>query len=360
MALFARSESCNMLYKQIPSNKIHFSKKIVSFEQDQNEVTVTFDDTTTRGDILVGADSVHSAFHNYLYKTLDNQGLLPKADTLAMNKGYISLVGTIDPVQYPYLLAEDSVSYAIIGDKNTPYTWVTFTVPVNKVCWNIVIQLGISSTADEHAGSSDWTVQANKEMLDEIRHFKATYGTLGDLFDVTRSRKSPRCILRTSCLRPGTMDILPSSVAGAVNAMVNAVVLANHIYDIKPTNFENIKTALSGYKEERFEAAKDLYPQSYMSVKLLYGHALKRGTMETIPQRPSKRIQKEQEDGEARKKGASPLLPSTEVRAVNTMQDTVLLANHIYDIHPTSFEWIKEALDEYKDERFDVIKDQYP
>lgn len=54
--------------------------------------------------------------------------------------------------------------------------------------------------------------------------------------------------------------------------MQDAVLLANHIYDIKPTNVKNIKSALSDYKNERFEAIKDQYPQSYMSAKLIYGH----------------------------------------------------------------------------------------
>lgn len=54
--------------------------------------------------------------------------------------------------------------------------------------------------------------------------------------------------------------------------MQDAVLLANHIYDITPTSFDNIKTALSNYKEERFDAIKDQYPQSYISAKLMYGH----------------------------------------------------------------------------------------
>lgn len=54
--------------------------------------------------------------------------------------------------------------------------------------------------------------------------------------------------------------------------MQDAVLLANHLYDIKPTSFENINKALSDYKEERFEAVKEQYPQSYMAAKLMYGH----------------------------------------------------------------------------------------
>lgn len=54
--------------------------------------------------------------------------------------------------------------------------------------------------------------------------------------------------------------------------MQDAVILANHLYDIKPTSFENIKQALNDYKEDRFEAIKEQYPLSHMSAKLIYGH----------------------------------------------------------------------------------------
>jgi hypothetical protein len=54
--------------------------------------------------------------------------------------------------------------------------------------------------------------------------------------------------------------------------MQDAVLLANHIYDIKPTSFENVKLALNEYKKERFEAVQDQYPQSHISAKLIFGH----------------------------------------------------------------------------------------
>jgi hypothetical protein len=68
--------------------------------------------------------------------------------------------------------------------------------------------------------------------------------------------------------------------------MQDAVILANHLYDIKPTSFENIKQALGDYKEDRFDAIKDQYPQSHMSAKLIYGHvSLLVQCLDTFPQR---------------------------------------------------------------------------
>ncbi|KAG9061265.1 hypothetical protein KI688_007603 [Linnemannia hyalina] len=328
--LFARPELQDMLFKKIPSEKIHLSKKIVTLDQDQDGVTVTFDDNTTvRGDILVGADGAHSAVRKHLYAILDKERLLPKADTKDMSKGYISLVGTtssLDPVKYPGVLDEESEGYCMVGNKDTPYT------------------LGLSSTADEHASSSDWTNQDNKKMMDEIRHFKTPYGTMGDLFDSTDIEKVSKVYFEDKLFETWSHGRTVLIGDGAVNAMQDAVLLANHLYDITPTNLKNIKTALSDYKNERFEAIKEQYPQSYMSAKLIYGHTLwervlryvvfnwlpeslqrkqllkdtayrpqanflpeaaKRGSLDIIRQTPSKRI-KEEEKG-AKKQAAAAL-----------------------------------------------------
>lgn len=54
--------------------------------------------------------------------------------------------------------------------------------------------------------------------------------------------------------------------------MQDAVLLANHLYDIYPTTLETIKAAFNDYKKERFITIKDQYPQSHMAAKLIYGH----------------------------------------------------------------------------------------
>ncbi|KAH7058039.1 hypothetical protein BKA57DRAFT_519232 [Linnemannia elongata] len=354
---FARPELYDMLFKKIPSEKIHMSKKILSFQQNHEGVMLRFSDNTTiHGDILVGADGAHSSVRQHLFKTMDKQGLLPKVDTQSMTKGYISLVGTtdaLDPAIYPCLNDPKCEVTFVIGDKNTPYTWVLFSIPGNRMCWNVIIQLGIEEIADDQFKSSDWVPQQNQKMLDLLRDCKTPYGTMGDLFDATPIERISKVYYedmlfetwthgRTILIGDAAHKLLPSSGAGAVNAMQDAVLLANHLYDIKPTSFENIKLALNAYKEERFDAIKDQYPQSYMSAKLTYGHKLserilrhiifnwmpksvmqrqllkdsayrpqanflplapKRGTIEIIPQQPSKRMQKEEE--EAKKQAAA-------------------------------------------------------
>ncbi|KAG9070427.1 hypothetical protein KI688_007963 [Linnemannia hyalina] len=350
--LFPRPELHEMLLRKIPTEKMHLSKKILSFQQNHEGVMVRFSDNTTiHGDILVGADGAHSAVRQHLYKTLEKQGLLPKTDNQSMRKGYISLVGTtkeLDPERYPDVLKDDCQTYGIIGDGNTPYTWCTFTVPGNRICWNVVVQLGVAEIADDQFRTSDWVPQQNQKMMDSIRHFKTTYGTMGDLFDSTPIEVVSKVYFedmmfetwyhgRTVLIGDAAHKLLPSTGAGAVNAMQDAVILANHLYDIKPTSFENIKNAFKGYKDERYEAVKEQYAQTQFAAKLQFGHTFserimryilfnwipksmqikqmskdnayrpqanflpqtpKRGKLDTLSQDPLKRVQKEREEEE--------------------------------------------------------------
>lgn len=136
--LFPRPELHHMLLSKIPVEKIHFSSKISFFEQNQDGVTMTFENNTTaRGDILVGADGARSSVRQHLYKTLDKEGLLPKADNMDVKKGYISLLGTtnaIDPAKYPDVSKEDCQSYGIVGDGGNPYTvsWTAVSFKCQK------------------------------------------------------------------------------------------------------------------------------------------------------------------------------------------------------------------------------------
>ncbi|KAF8940743.1 hypothetical protein BGZ47_007622 [Haplosporangium gracile] len=150
-------------------------------------------------DVLVGADGAYSGVRQHLYKTLDNQDLLPQVGLQSMSKGYISLIRTADALdssKYPRMEEAGCESLYFIGDGNTPYT----------------------------------------TMMDESRHFKTTYGTLGDLFDATPMEHISKVYFEDN------------TGAGAVNAMQNAMILANRLCDIKHNSLEDGKTVLVDYK----------------------------------------------------------------------------------------------------------------
>lgn len=59
------------------------------------------------------------------------------------------------------------------------------SVPGNRLCWNVIIQLELAAVASEQFRNSEWAPESNKRILKSLRHFKTIYGTLGDIFDAT-------------------------------------------------------------------------------------------------------------------------------------------------------------------------------
>ncbi|KAI7832733.1 hypothetical protein BC939DRAFT_434200 [Gamsiella multidivaricata] len=286
-ALFSRPELYKILLSRIPPHKIHMSKKVMSFLQNKDGVMVRLQDgSTVHGDILVGADGAHSAVRQTLYQEMEKQGKLPQCDTRRMMKGYICMVGTtgpLDPAKYPGVDVPASDGTLLIGNSSSPYAWSMFSVPGNKMCWNVVLQLDVDASEDEQFRNSEWSSITNKRMIEEVYHFKTPYGIMGDLIDATPSEQISRVFLedilyetwhhmRTVLIGDAAHKLLPSTGQGAVNAMQDAVVLANCLYDLTPLSIDGIKTALKDYREQRFAHVKTQYEASQMGAKLQYGH----------------------------------------------------------------------------------------
>lgn len=119
------------------------SKKIATFDRDQNGVTLTFGDcTSVLGDILVGADGAHSAARKHLYKSLEQDDILPETDAKAMSVSYVSLIGTtdaLDPAKYPSVLEEECENVFIVGDKYTPCTVSQHPVSLVSLTCNLYL-----------------------------------------------------------------------------------------------------------------------------------------------------------------------------------------------------------------------------
>ncbi|KAF9126236.1 hypothetical protein BGX30_000118, partial [Mortierella sp. GBA39] len=163
--IYLRADLYNLLFNKIPTHKIHMSKK-------SSRVMLRFsNNTTVHGDILVRADGAHSGVRNHRYKTLHEQGLLPKGDTKTMNKGYMYLLGTTLPLdpngeRYKDLVAEDSECSFHIGDNSMLFTWMTYTTTGNRICWNVVIQSELAEIEEDQFRQSDWAPERNGRILD--------------------------------------------------------------------------------------------------------------------------------------------------------------------------------------------------
>ncbi|KAF9343933.1 hypothetical protein BGX26_005012 [Mortierella sp. AD094] len=352
--LFARPKLYDLLLSRVPAERVHYKKKVLSIAYNAEGAMIRCSDGTTyHGDILVGADGANSGVRQSLYKLMQSNGQLPDSDTKALSKGSICMVGTtnpLDPEKYPCVSEPTSILYQMIGEKSS-YAWNSITVPNNQICWGVVKQLGSAESKDNRFRNSEWGPESNAAMLKEIRGFRVPTGTLGDLTDATPKEGISRVFLedklfetwhhgRIVLIGDACHKLLPSSGQGAVNAMQDAVILANCIYELKSVAEDDIADALRDFKEQRYPHVKGQYEASQTSFSLIYGQtfferilrkvilnclpksiqyksmaaemayrpqasflplAPTRGTLDILPQKPSKRYQEEQELAEAPK-----------------------------------------------------------
>jgi 2-polyprenyl-6-methoxyphenol hydroxylase-like FAD-dependent oxidoreductase len=115
----------DILLAQVPKERFHMNKKMLSMENGGNGVLVRFSDgTTEEGDILVGADGAYSAVRQNLYARLKKLNKLPKSDSLPLPYSTTCLVGQtrpLDPEDFPNLKEKMCQFIRILGD-HKPYT----------------------------------------------------------------------------------------------------------------------------------------------------------------------------------------------------------------------------------------------
>lgn len=105
---------------------------------------------------------------------------------------------------------------------------------------------------------------------------------MGDLIDATPKECISKVMLeeklfetwyhnRTVLIGDSCHKMLPNAGRGALNAMMDAVVLANTIYEITSATPENITAALKEYYEIRYPHAKLELQGSQRMAKVLAG-----------------------------------------------------------------------------------------
>ncbi|KAF9134469.1 hypothetical protein BGW39_006929 [Mortierella sp. 14UC] len=288
--VFPRPEFYDMVLSRVPLEKIHFSKKVLSLEQNKEGVMIRCaDGTTYHGDILVGADGAYSGVRQALYRRLAKEETLPSSDADELNKGFICMVGTTRPLdleKYPGVDGKGASIYQVVG-RNSNYSWSVFTIPGNRICWSVKLQLLTVEEATQHKfRNSEWGSETSDPMIKEVRDFLIPMGgTLGDLIDASPRETISRVFLedklfetwhhgRTVLLGDAAHKLLPSAGLGAVTAMQDAVVLANCLYEMKGLASTDITDAFVAFKNERYPKLQVQYAASRTSAKLMYGQSL--------------------------------------------------------------------------------------
>ncbi|KAF9102245.1 hypothetical protein BGX27_011117 [Mortierella sp. AM989] len=284
--MFSRPDMHHLMLSQIPPEKILMQKRILSMEQNEMGAMIRVaDGTTYHGDILVGADGAYSGVRQGLFKLMEKKGVLPSGDKTNLSLGYMSMVGVSnpqDPEKYP-VLKEPSSNFSRVIGSEAPYSYNTVTVPGNRICWGMTIQLDSTKASKEMFKNSEWGPDANEGMIKEIRNYRSHLGgVIGDLIDDTPRDMISRVFLeekmfetwhhgRTVLIGDACHKMLPSGGQGATNAMQDAVILANCLYDLKSSSPEHIDEAFNSYRAQRYPQAKYQMDKSKNMGRVLYG-----------------------------------------------------------------------------------------
>ncbi|KAK3828542.1 MAG: hypothetical protein J3Q66DRAFT_322913 [Benniella sp.] len=280
----------SLLLSLVPPGCILFNKRITNMSEYIGGVSVSCADKDVyHGDILVGADGVHSAVRQIMFKRLEELQKLPLEDTEALTRGYITVLGTtrhLDPERFKGI-ATSHCDFSHIFGNRCSYTWSTLNVPGNRICWSIHWQTDASTGEDHLFRSSGWDHPVAQDVLKACANFKTVYGVpLGDFFKETPGDGISMVFLeeklfktwhfgRTGLIGDACHKMLPSSGQGAVNAFHDAIILANLIYEYQPTTSETISAMFEEFKTERFERIEKQYSVSRFQAMMLYGQDLK-------------------------------------------------------------------------------------
>ncbi|KAF9379890.1 hypothetical protein CPC16_010549 [Podila verticillata] len=280
----------DILLRNIPQHKIRMSKKVTSVEQSTTGVTIICaDGSTAHGDILVGADGAYSGVRQSLYERLAKDGALPASDSEPLPFSCTALVGNtipLDPELFSELKQEDSCNKGVLGD-HRPYSLMTFSTKYDTICWVLVHHLDqTTSKQNESFRNSEWGPEAAEAMCNEVRDFAIPNGPnndmiLGDLIDKTPKELISKVMLeekvfdtwyhgRIALLGDACHKVNPAGGMGAINAMMDAVTLANWINVLTTSStHEEIDAAFREYQTERHPMAVKAFTDSQMMSKLV-------------------------------------------------------------------------------------------
>ncbi|KAI1297727.1 hypothetical protein EDD11_007007 [Mortierella claussenii] len=333
----SRPELHSLLLSKLPPGRIHYGKKVLSVGQSEHGALIRCaDGSMHEADILVGADGAYSAVRQSLYERLQKTNQLPKSDTESLKLGYTCLVGTTvpqDPEKYP-VLKDNAAHFAVVIADQKPYSWTLISVPGNRICYGISIQL-TAEQKETAFRNSEWGPEMIESTIEPFAHHATPFGgTLGDLINATPKDLISNVYLEEKLFETWNHGRIALIGDGAINAMQDAVIIANCIYELNSTSHQDIEAALQAYRDQRYAHAKEQVRNSNVSGKLLYGQtwlaktirkvvmyfmpkefekssltssaayrpqatflprAQTRGTLEIVPQKPSKRYQEEQE-----------------------------------------------------------------
>ncbi|KAG0331481.1 hypothetical protein BG004_001640 [Podila humilis] len=283
--VISRPELYTILRGNIPSHQVLTGKRVLSFTQDDNGVNVRCaDNSLYHADLIVGADGAYSAVRQNMYNDPEVAPTTPVSHKGTLPFKCVCLVGQtipLDPEDFPQLDEKYSQLSSVLSD-TTMCTWVTATTAQNTVCWMMIHFMDKESyKRNDSFRTTEWGPESAEAYAREIRDFKVPGGrngnvlTLGDYLDKTPARHLSKVVLeeivfekwyhkRAVLLGDACHKFNPSGGQGAINAMHDAVSLANWLSTLRCADTKQFEAVFEEYRKERYPIALQSHASSKM------------------------------------------------------------------------------------------------
>ncbi|KAF9935131.1 hypothetical protein FBU30_007510 [Linnemannia zychae] len=284
--IVARPKLYNLIFKQVPANKIYLGQRVLNISEKEDKVFVHLSDNSIHdGDIVVGADGAYSAIRQRIFEQLLAKGELPKSDQEALPFSCTCLIGQtkpLDPEQYPIVKLPESSFCSYIGDKKS-YSWHLFTTSQNTIAYMVVHYLDSKSSKTaldqrfrQTENSDGELTQHNGCVMLEEKVFQTWYsGRYVLLGDGAFTKHYNPC-----------HKLHPAGGLGAVAAMHDAIALANLLYAMPGSTTKEITVLFREYYTERHPAVTEAFNYSHRASKISSAGILGAILAKTIRFRP--------------------------------------------------------------------------
>ncbi|KAF8924006.1 hypothetical protein EDD21DRAFT_231033 [Dissophora ornata] len=341
LRVMTREAMCQILLSKVSKKHLHRGKLVVETLQNSNGVSCKCSDGSTYyGDIIIGADGVHSLTRERMYLQLKEQRRLPDVDMEPSCYEHLAVGGISAPLDknvYP-TAHDDTAEVHIVYTKDAPYTFWYLPVADNKVAWGITScpdpkykyhsyshlhynpavqdsqksltfsasgvtrpagsRARASSRMREHSQSQihdDWMVpsridiEANfKDLLDKRCAMGTT--TIRD-FVAQTPKKAISMVDREERLyktwHHGRIVLIGDAChhhlaiggQGAVQSLLDGVCLVNLLYEMEYNTPSEIAKAFKKYQSKRSGIAKASIDESTLTEKIFHGQGFMAGIM---------------------------------------------------------------------------------
>ncbi|KAI1308939.1 hypothetical protein EDD11_004148 [Mortierella claussenii] len=268
-----------VLRSQLNQDNIIFHKKILSFEENELGVNVCCSDNSTYcGDILVGADGTDSRVRQSLHKVLARKNLLTRSDAQPPTPEYVCVAGMANQLsvdQYECLKDPYTHFSSVIGPKGQGYH--TVNIPDDRICWAMWMELDPTTVATEkNTETSEFGPQNTEPIAKCFRDLPSPCGgSMGDLMNATQESVISRVLVEQKLYDTwyhGRTVLLGDA---ETNEFLDAVVLANAIYELRDLSMRSITHAFKDYYQQRFPYIREQCTNSRQMTKLFCGYSMK-------------------------------------------------------------------------------------